>query len=179
MNSANRIKDQDSGKTSDNEQQRYETLTEAEYLTHEAELAKTAIARTLEDLKSGVAKAGDVRLWTHHHPWAAVGVAAATGFSLAALMLGGGRRDANQEEEEARRRHLYEEAAKAPYDDYTSRRSPKVSDTLLGSLFNLARTALEASLLTAIRTEGVERAQQASCPNRAAAASAEHSEAAN
>jgi hypothetical protein len=121
----------------------------------------------LEDLKSGLAKAGDVRLWTHHHPWAAVGVAAATGFSLAALVLGRGGGE-NQDDPEPPARHsLLEQAAKAPYDDYTSRRSPKVSETLLGSLFNLARTALEASLLSAIRAEGVERAQQAVQPDRA------------
>lgn len=170
MSSANKIKDRDSDITSDNEQPRYETLSESEYLTHEAELAKTAITRTLEDLKAGLAKAGDVRLWTHHHPWVAVGIAAATGFSLAALVKSGGE---NSEHDEAsvERRRLLEEAAKAPYDGYTSRRSAKVSDSLLGSLFNLARTAIEASLLAAIRAEGVERAQKATCPTPAPAAS--------
>jgi hypothetical protein len=58
-------------------------------------------------------------------------------------------------------RNLLLQAAKVPYDD-VSRPGPKatVSNSLLGSLFNLARTAMEASLVSAMRAEGVERAYQ-------------------
>jgi hypothetical protein len=159
MSSVNSINTRDSDKTFDDEPQRYEKLTESEFLTHEAELAKTAMARTLDELKSGLVKAGDVRLWTQHHPWVALGVAAATGFSLAALLRGGGEDRSEPEAVIAARKQLLEEAAKSPYDGHASRPGPTVSSSLLGSLFNLARTAIEASLLTAIRAEGVERAQ--------------------
>jgi hypothetical protein len=162
MKSDNRTNNHDSVTASNNEPRRYETLTESEYLTHESELAKTAIARTIDELKESVLKAGDVRLWTHHHPWAAVGIAAATGFSLAAAVRGAGKEDEPDEDEKVTEaRNLLLQAAKAPYDDLPRRRrKAKVSNSLLGSFFNLARTAIEASLVAAMRAEGVERAYQ-------------------
>ncbi len=160
MNSDNKTNNHDLVTASNSEPQRYETLTESEYLTHEGELAKTAIARTIDELKASLIKAGDVRLWTHHHPWVAIGVGAATGFSLAAVVRSAGKEQPDEDEKLAEARNLLLQAAKVPYDDAPPRRKSKVSDSLLGSLFNLARTAMEASLVTAMRAEGVERAYQ-------------------
>jgi len=53
------------------------------------------------------------------------------------------------------------EAAKAPYNSTVGGTKPKLGESLLGSLFSLARTALEASLVAAIRSEGIERTQAA------------------
>jgi hypothetical protein len=53
---------------------------------------------------------------------------------------------------------LVREAAKAPYSEPPGNSKPRSGDSLLGSLFSLARTALEASLVSAIRAEGVARA---------------------
>jgi hypothetical protein len=151
----------------------YGNLSEAEFLAHEAQLAKTAIGNALADMKSELAKAVDIKLWTHHYPWLAVGAAAATGFTMAAVVTKGTASTGTPDlDGEAERQQLLHETAKAPYNTHsalggTSR--PRLGESLLGSLFSLARTALEASLVSAIRAEGIERghaeaaAKAASC----------------
>jgi hypothetical protein len=141
-----------------NEHSRYKNLTEAEFLAHEADLAKSAISKVLAELKANAAKAGDVKLWAHHYPWVTLGVAAATGFTLAAVATSGGADVSETEGEEAARQRLVRETAKAPYNSTGGGTKPKLGDSLLGSLFSLARTALEASLVSAIRTDAIERA---------------------
>jgi hypothetical protein len=145
---------------------RYSKLTEAEFLAHEADLAKTAISNALAELKTNVAKAADVKLWAHHYPWLTVGVAAATGFTLATIATSSNGDGRETEGEEETRQRLLREAAKVPYNSAAVGAKPKLGDSLLGSLFSLARTALEASLVSAIRTEGMERSQAAAqaCP---------------
>jgi hypothetical protein len=137
----------------------YSKLTEAEILAHEADLAKTAIGNVLAELKTNVAKAGDIKLWAHHYPWMTLGVAAATGFTLATVAASSGAEASETEGEEAARQRLVREAAKSPYNSADIGKKPKLGDSLLGSLFSLARTALEASLVSAIRADTIERAQ--------------------
>jgi hypothetical protein len=142
-----------------NEPSRYSKLTESEFLTHEAELAKTAIGTVLHELQSNLAKAGDVKLWAHHYPWLTVGVAAATGFTLATVARSKEPKPPETAGEEASRQRMIHESAAAPYNSHGSK--PKLGDSLLGSLFSLARTALEASLVSAIRAEGIEATKNA------------------
>jgi hypothetical protein len=153
------------------EHSNYGKLTEAEFLVHEAELAKTAMSTALADLKGNLAKVGDIKLWTHHYPWLAVGVAAASGFTLAAVANKGGAKAGEADDHESERQRLVRETAKAPYQANAAGTRPKVGESILGSLFNLARTALEASLVSAIHDQGVERAYgraSAECASRAA-----------
>lgn len=119
------------------------------------------MSNALAELKTNFAKAGDVKLWAHHYPWLTVGVAAATGFTLATIAKSSSGDGAETEGEEAARQRLVREAAKAPYNSAAVGTKPKLGESLLGSLFSLARTALEASLVAAIRTEGIERSQAA------------------
>jgi hypothetical protein len=140
----------------------YDNLTEAEFLTHEAELAKTALGNTLDEIKTELAKAGNIKLWAHHYPWMTAGLALATGFTLAAVAKGADSGKANETipaSEEAERQRLLRETAKAPYNSVTGN-TPKLGDSLLGSLFSLARTALEASLVSAIREQGIQAQSQ-------------------
>jgi len=137
----------------------YGHLSEAEFLAQEAELAKTAIGSALAEMKSELAQAADIKLWTQHYPWLAVGAAAATGFTMAAIVQKGSA-TAAEAPGEAERQRLLRETAKAPYNTpsvFPTSSKPKLGDSLLGSLFSLARTALEASLVAAIRAEGIER----------------------
>ena len=113
----------------------------------------------LNELKSNLAKAGDIKLWAHHYPWMTLGVAAATGFTLATVATGKDARPPETAGEEESRQRMVREAAASPYPPHGSK--PKLGDSLLGSLFSLARTALEASLVSAIRTEGAERSEAA------------------
>ena len=144
-----------------NERNSYGKLTEAEILAHEAQLAKTAMSNALAELKTQFGAAGDVKLWAHHYPWLTVGVAAATGFTLATIAKRSDSDGVQTEGEEEVRQRLVREAAKAPYNSALGGSKPKMGESLLGSLFSLARTALEASLIAAIRNEGIERSQAA------------------
>jgi hypothetical protein len=97
-----------------------------------------------------------------------VGLAVATGFTLAAVAAGGGGESAGgradgplEADEEAERQRLLHETARAPYNT-GAKSHQKLGDSLLGSLFSLARTALEASLVSAIREQGIQAQSQAS-----------------
>jgi hypothetical protein len=157
----------------------YANLSEAEFLAHEAELAKTALSNTLSELKGSFSQAGNIKLWAHHYPWVTVGLAVATGFTLAAVASGGSTTGNSEESlpggEEEERQRLLREMAKAPYNSVPGSK-PKLGDSLLGSLFSLARTALEASLVSAIREQGIQAQNQASpqgtAPPKTAASSA-------
>jgi hypothetical protein len=142
-------------------QTNYDNLTEAEFLAHEAELAKTALGNTLDEIKTELAKAGNIKLWAHHYPWLTAGLAVATGFTLAAVASGGGKTDeSGVADEEEERQRLLRETARAPYNTLPGGKQ-KLGDSLLGSLFSLARTALEASLVSAIREQGIQAQTQA------------------
>ena len=156
MNADNSNNGNSSATQPQNEHSRYERLTEAEFLAHQAELAKTALQNTLTEFKTNLAHAGDPKLWTHHYPWVSIGLAAATGFTLAAVVNGADT--APQEGDEPARRHMLHEVAKAgPRGVDDSKHHFR--ESLLGSLFSVARTALEASLVSAIHAQGREQSQ--------------------
>jgi hypothetical protein len=147
----------DSATTFGTEPKAYENLSEAEFLNHQAELAKTAISASLDELKSALKSAADVKLWAHHHPWVSVGVAAATGFTLASMV--GGSKSPDRSAHNNVGRSTVDRLNQVGAEDTSS-----ASGSLLSSLFTLARTALEASLVAAIRTEGMNRAADAQAP---------------
>jgi hypothetical protein len=183
MNDVSKHNGSDSATAPPSERNSYANLSEAEFLAHEAELAKTALSNSLAELKGSIAQAGNIKLWAHHYPWVAAGLAVATGFTLAAVASGGSTSGDSDESvpasEEAERQRLVREMAKAPYNSVPGSK-PKLGDSLLGSLFSLARTALEASLVSAIREQGIQAQNQASPdssspPSPAACASAVNS----
>jgi hypothetical protein len=141
----------------------YDNLTESEFLTHQAELARTAISGALAELKTELSKAGNVKLWTHHYPWVSLGVAAATGFTLAAVVKKGTADVTPQDEEDVERHRLLHQFAETPYNSRPGEK-PQLGQSLMGSLFSLARTALEASLVSAIRADGIARGHTGSTP---------------
>jgi hypothetical protein len=59
----------------------------ADSLQREAELARQAFARTLNDLKHSLETAANPCQWAQQHPWIAVGVAAAAGFAAASAVM--------------------------------------------------------------------------------------------
>lgn len=183
MNDVSKHNGSNSAAAPPNGRNSYANLSEAEFLAHEAELAKTALSNTLAELKGSFAQAGNIKLWAHHYPWVTAGLAVATGFTLAAVARGGSATGDTDESvpasEEAERQRLVREMAKAPYNAVPGSK-PKLGDSLLGSLFSLARTALEASLVSAIREQGIQAQNQvnphsssppttAACPSAGAA----------
>jgi hypothetical protein len=53
---------------------------EAAFLAQQAAAAKIAIGQTLMEMQKTAKEAADLRWWTKHYPWAAVGTAALLGF---------------------------------------------------------------------------------------------------
>jgi hypothetical protein len=122
--------------------------SEAEFLAHESRLAAEALRGALHDLSEGLHSAADVRLWTQQYPWLSVGVAAATGFAAAAVL--------------APATTTYAPAPQAPIP------SPEPATTeaaehmhharssalhgLLSPFWNIAKTAAEGWLMTALTT---------------------------
>lgn len=66
---------------------RYNTADESTFLRQQATDAKTAILRTVADIKATTQEAADVRWWTQQYPWYAVAVAALVGFVTATQIL--------------------------------------------------------------------------------------------
>jgi hypothetical protein len=62
-------------------------MNEAEYLEQQAELAKAAIKKTLNELLADAGHVVDPRRWTEAHPWTMVGVAAITGLITTVTVL--------------------------------------------------------------------------------------------
>jgi len=153
MNAVMQKNDSSSDTTSPSARNGYKNLTEAEFLTHEAGLARSAITATMTELKGSLKNAADLTLWTHHHPWMTVGVAAAAGFTVASAIKGGGGNPLDG-------LSGVQAGAAAANGSGDAATGSGQSKSLMGSLFNLARTALEASLVSAIRAEGIARAVQ-------------------
>jgi hypothetical protein len=62
-------------------------LSAVAFLDQEAQVARAAIVRTLQDLKEDVKSAADLGYWTRRHPWAAVGLASLAGFLAATAVV--------------------------------------------------------------------------------------------
>lgn len=60
--------------------------SESEFLKQEAQQARQAIDRSLEELKTSLRTAADLRLWAQHHPWLTVGAAGAAGLAAGAAI---------------------------------------------------------------------------------------------
>ena len=65
----------------------YNTTDEGMFLAQQAADAKTAVLRTVADIKATAQEAADVRWWTQQYPWYAVGAAAVLGFVAATHLL--------------------------------------------------------------------------------------------
>jgi len=57
------------------------------FLAQQAADAKAAVRRTMADIKATAQEVADVRWWTQHYPWYAVGTAAVVGFITATQAL--------------------------------------------------------------------------------------------
>src|SRR5690242_10176945 len=66
---------------------RYNTDDERVFLTQQAADAKTAIQHTVADMQATAKEAANIRWWTQHYPWYAVGAATVLGFVAAASAL--------------------------------------------------------------------------------------------
>ena len=121
-------------------------LSEAEYLEREANQAKAAIDKTMEELKQSLSTAADLRLWAEHHPWLVVGVAAAAGFTAGSAIASIGSAP----------------AAPPPQPASQPRKGSAMWSSLMSPLFELAKIAIQSSV--AATAAGVAASNETESP---------------
>jgi hypothetical protein len=115
--------------------------SEAAFLAQQAAAAKTAIGQTLEEMQKTAKEAADIRWWTQHYPWAAVGTAALLGFFSIPI--------------------LTRESSTPP--QAATRDGQAAVPSLMASLFDLVKGALIASVTAALK----DKKEQAEHPTTA------------
>ncbi len=69
-----------------------ERQTEAEFLEHQAQLAREALQRVRGEVLQSIAHSADIRAWGQRYPWPTMGAAAAaglgTGWALGSILAG-------------------------------------------------------------------------------------------
>ena len=103
--------------------------SEAAFLAQQAVDAKIAIRQTLEEMQKTAKEAADIRWWTQHYPWPAVGAAALLGFIAVPL--------------------LTMESSTQPQTAAT--RDGRATPSLMSSLFDLVKGTLIASVTAALK----------------------------
>jgi hypothetical protein len=68
-------------------QRQYNTEDERTFLAQQAADAQTAMQRTLADMQASAVEVANVRWWTQHYPWYAVGTAAVLGYVITTAVL--------------------------------------------------------------------------------------------
>lgn len=122
-------------------------LTEDEFLERELRATRAALRAELRQMKASLGQAADVRLWTRHHPWTSVGVAATAGFA-AAILIGKSRDTLRSVEADGSRAALEKPSALPP-----QRRSvfSGMLGTVLMSLCSMAEAVLRTLIITQLK----------------------------
>jgi len=112
----------------------YNTTDEGVFLTQQAADAKTAMQRTVADIKATAREVANVRWWTQQYPWYAVGAAAVVGFIAATQVL-------------------------APADRHAPpallvQRPAAVRPSWISSLLEMVSSTLVSTIMEALRTHG-------------------------
>lgn len=110
----------------------YDTDHASVFLAQQAADAKTAMQRTLAEMKTTAQEAADVRWWTQQYPWYGVGAAALLGFLAVTKVLPGGDHGT---------------PPAAPVQS-----QPVAQSSWLAPLFDLIRSTLMSAIIGAIHT---------------------------
>src|SRR2546429_9917472 len=73
--------------TEPQKQRHYDTNDERVFLAQQAADAKTATQHTVADMQAAAKEAANIRWWTQHYPWYAVGAATVLGFAATTYTL--------------------------------------------------------------------------------------------
>jgi ElaB/YqjD/DUF883 family membrane-anchored ribosome-binding protein len=130
--------------TEPQKQRQYNTKDERVFLAQQAADAKAAIQRTVADMQASAAEAANIRWWTQHYPWYAVGAAAVLGFVTATSVL-------------------------APADHRPPPAPPAASQkaarpSWMTSLFEMVRSTLMSIMVDALRPQGQQASQAQPTP---------------
>jgi hypothetical protein len=135
-------------------------LSEVDYLAREVEDAKQALAHAAADLKRGVATSADLRLWVKHYPWTALGAATVAGFAAGTAVT-----PARGESVAEKLSRLKPDGRNAETQNETNAspaapaKSSKVQETLMDSLFDVAKTLVQTVILATVRPPAASAAQ--------------------
>src|SRR5688500_11675083 len=61
-------------------------VTEADYITRQADEARAAVTAIIGDMKKALAQGADVKEWTRQYPWVVAGAATVAGFVTAMVV---------------------------------------------------------------------------------------------
>lgn len=149
--------------------------SESEFLQHEAQQARQAIERSLEELKASLHTAADLRLWAQHHPWLTVGAASAAGFAAGAAITSAARGSPPTAAAAASPTSGNGHFA-AGQSAFTGGQSappqPQPSalwTALMGPMFDLAKFAIQSAIAAAMGGVMQAQAQEQAHPERAEA----------
>jgi hypothetical protein len=116
--------------------QRYNTSDESAFLAQQATDAKTAMQRTLAEMKTSATEVTNIRWWTQQYPWYAVGAAAVLGFVAVRKAL-----------------------APSPPSPPVVAAAPATNASWLAPLFEMVRTTLMSAIIGAVHTSGEKTGQ--------------------
>lgn len=120
----------------------------AAYLRRQQAEARIALQKTVRDLKRDVVAALDPQTWAQISPWATLGVAAASGFGAAAVVVPGRKPSTPVTAEPP------ETATSGPpVSSATTGKTGTVWAAVTTGLYGLARIALAEVISSAMRTE--------------------------
>jgi hypothetical protein len=106
---------------------------EAAFLAQQAAAAKIAIGQTLMEMQKTAKEAGDLRWWTRHYPWAAVGTATLLGFFVAPILT---------------------RESPTPPQTTATRNGRAAAPSLLSSVIDLLRGVIVTAVTTALKNKG-------------------------
>jgi hypothetical protein len=113
--------------------------SEGSFLADQAADAKTAMIRTLHDMKETLGKVADVRLCAQQHPWLVIGSGVAAGFVTGAVVT------------PAPRKKIKSTRAKSDAESQTSCQGQETAKTEKSFLLSTAATFLASILRTVIQ----------------------------
>jgi hypothetical protein len=131
-------------------------LSEADYLAREVSDAKAALLNTIGELRNGMASSADLRAWARRYPWAAVGAASVAGFAAGtAVTPAPGQSLQEKLQENLSRFQTNGEPqpleSPRPVREASATSTGAVSDKLISSIFDLAKTVIQTVILAAVR----------------------------
>jgi hypothetical protein len=129
------------------------SLSEIEYLTHEASVAETSLRRSFNELSEDTAANFSARHWIKYHPWRALGIGALSGFAAAAVATP--RRSVTVAEAETLKKPSPQtNAAVAPTNIdavQMSRQSGSINAFVVSSLLTVAKVIVEGLTVEILR----------------------------
>jgi ElaB/YqjD/DUF883 family membrane-anchored ribosome-binding protein len=133
--------------------------TESEYLKRQADAASEAMNRSLDDFKSHLTKAMDLKNLTHGHPWFTLAAGAVAGFAAGATIIPSKRQSALKRMAEIEAALNAATVPPHPSDANGHSQKPRsgFSQTLMHELFAIAKPVLTNVIAATIAGQAAAR----------------------